>query len=248
MKQPLHVQVEELLKLRLRMLRPGDRLPPEPQLATELGVSRTTLRLALSRIEQAGLVERRPGGGTVVTRPRFDLPLGGAATIRQAASASGIDLTPRLEGVDLLAAAEGPVELSQSPKQLLWLRRTYLAGRDPVAREELWLTDPDVVKLRELILFDPTASVYEYLALTGRRPYWSEEAIRSDVPTEREQALFGVKPILRLRRTSGNGGTTEVRELALGAKVELLTKWGEETQGRLIQGSDARSSSVVRRG
>ncbi|HEY3776415.1 MAG TPA: GntR family transcriptional regulator [Solirubrobacteraceae bacterium] len=46
--------------------RPGDRLPPEQELAGMLGVSRGTLRSALRRLEDAGEIVRRQGSGTFV--------------------------------------------------------------------------------------------------------------------------------------------------------------------------------------
>ena len=48
--------------------RPGDRLPPEKELAAALGVSRGTLRLALERLESNGEIIRRQGSGTFVGR------------------------------------------------------------------------------------------------------------------------------------------------------------------------------------
>jgi GntR family transcriptional regulator len=48
--------------------RPGDRLPPEKDLAASLGVSRGTLRLALERLESKGEIVRRQGSGTYVGR------------------------------------------------------------------------------------------------------------------------------------------------------------------------------------
>lgn len=45
----------------------GDRLPPERDLATQLGVSRATLSQALVALEVVGVVEVRHGDGTVVT-------------------------------------------------------------------------------------------------------------------------------------------------------------------------------------
>ncbi len=47
----------------------GDKLPTEHQLSTELGISRTTLREAISYLERQGIVSRRHGIGTFVSVP-----------------------------------------------------------------------------------------------------------------------------------------------------------------------------------
>lgn len=47
-------------------VRPGDRLPPERALATRLGVNRTTLRSALTRLSSARLLSVRQGSGYLV--------------------------------------------------------------------------------------------------------------------------------------------------------------------------------------
>mgnify|MGYP001248605832 CR=1 FL=1 len=48
-------------------LKPGDRLPPERELAVELGVSRPSLREAIQKLASKGMVQSRQGGGTFVT-------------------------------------------------------------------------------------------------------------------------------------------------------------------------------------
>src|SRR5512147_2291020 len=45
---------------------PGSKLPPERQLAAELGVNRASLREALKKLEHLGLVRIRQGDGTRV--------------------------------------------------------------------------------------------------------------------------------------------------------------------------------------
>jgi DNA-binding GntR family transcriptional regulator len=68
-------QVEIALTRLLVQHQPGDQLPPEPDLARQLGVSRPTLRDVLRSFAERGLLVRRQGVGTfVATR----LPVVGA--------------------------------------------------------------------------------------------------------------------------------------------------------------------------
>ncbi len=65
--------VERLLTvIKLGLVAPGNRFPPERELAGLLGVSRLTLREAIKALRQAGYVESRRGrfGGTFVTHTK----------------------------------------------------------------------------------------------------------------------------------------------------------------------------------
>lgn len=62
--------IEELLEqFRQGVLQPGQRLPPENELAAELGVSRGTLREATMELSRRGYLDVRQGAGTFVTKP-----------------------------------------------------------------------------------------------------------------------------------------------------------------------------------
>jgi GntR family transcriptional regulator, transcriptional repressor for pyruvate dehydrogenase complex len=56
-------------------LRPGDKLPPERELATMLGISRPSVRQALSALGLIGIIESRQGSGTYVAENLSRLPL-----------------------------------------------------------------------------------------------------------------------------------------------------------------------------
>ncbi|MFB9316178.1 FadR/GntR family transcriptional regulator [Cryptosporangium minutisporangium] len=58
-------------------LAPGSRLPPENQLAAQLGISRNSMREAVKALQFARVLDARPGDGTYVTSLAPDLLLGG---------------------------------------------------------------------------------------------------------------------------------------------------------------------------
>lgn len=67
---PFYFQLAELLEQEVVSGRwmPGARLPGELELCERYGISRTTVRQALARLEQRGLIERLKGQGTFVQR------------------------------------------------------------------------------------------------------------------------------------------------------------------------------------
>jgi DNA-binding FadR family transcriptional regulator len=73
--QRLYHQVAEQIGKLIQAgeFREGDRLPPERELAKQLGVSRPVVREAMIALEIAGLVDVRGGAGTFVRRTRADV-------------------------------------------------------------------------------------------------------------------------------------------------------------------------------
>jgi len=119
--------------------RTGDRLPPELELASMLGVSRGTLRTALERLEATGEIVRRQGSGTFVGRlavpTAFDEGLETLVTYSRLARGRGIQLA-----VQGLIVAREPIQ--PRPAELLDLEpgteamtveRVVLADGEPAA-------------------------------------------------------------------------------------------------------------------
>src|SRR3978361_1541276 len=64
-RQPWHQAVSEELLARIAdgTYAVGDRIPTEGELCTTYGLARGTVRQALDRLQQLGMIDRGPGGG-----------------------------------------------------------------------------------------------------------------------------------------------------------------------------------------
>lgn len=134
---PLYLKIGELLHREIAAGHwlPGERLPPESQLAEDLGVAVGTLRKALSALEEEGLLERRQGSGTYVKRApegaaiyqffRLELVNGGGVP-----SADVISL-------DAVRSAEVAAQLSDRPEQQWRVRRLRKLNNVAAAAEEI---------------------------------------------------------------------------------------------------------------
>jgi GntR family transcriptional regulator len=134
---PAHAQIEEWLEgaIAAGRLSPGDRLPPERELAGKLRVSRMTLRQALASLERRGLVSRQVGreGGTFVEEPKLELA--GLSALSDQLRGLGL-----AAGARVLAAAERPATAAEEavlgrPGAVYEIRRVRLANGEPIALE-----------------------------------------------------------------------------------------------------------------
>ncbi len=118
-----------------KTLAPGARLPNEIELAEATGVSRGTIRAALSLLEQQGLIWRRQGMGSFVSEKpilenRLDINIGVTELIKS------MDLVPGCLNIDIKTVpADGLTsqQLQVSPgSPLVYIRRTRTANDRPV--------------------------------------------------------------------------------------------------------------------
>ena len=88
------------------LLEPGDRLPPERELAEQFGLSRMSVRLALHTLESTGLVEIRVGssGGAFIREPNFDPLRETLASMLRSKKASILDLAEARKIVETATA------------------------------------------------------------------------------------------------------------------------------------------------
>src|SRR5215212_8165933 len=77
-------------------LRPGDRLPPERDLAKLLGVSRPTLRSGIHSLAAVGILQSRQGAGTFVVQSDGSPSLDGNS-LRMMASLHGFTTAEMFE-------------------------------------------------------------------------------------------------------------------------------------------------------
>jgi GntR family transcriptional repressor for pyruvate dehydrogenase complex len=116
-------------------LSPGDRLPTEIQLVKQLGVSRTVVREAVSRLRNAGLVEPRQGAGVFVLAPRVQpLDLSAEAQRTKASVLQIVEVRRAMEGeaAALAATRASPEDIRQIRAALAAIDVDVRAGGDGV--------------------------------------------------------------------------------------------------------------------
>jgi GntR family transcriptional repressor for pyruvate dehydrogenase complex len=123
--------------IQLGLLTDGEQLPPEANFAAQLGVSAMTLREALARLRQQGLVETRRGraGGTFARRPTAP-PLGLLRDRLRVTTLGELrDLTDEQGAVSGAAARLAATRASTvSVRRLLALAEQLSAAATPGAR------------------------------------------------------------------------------------------------------------------
>ena len=134
-----YVQIEEELAERIRtgMLRPGDRIPPERELAEQMQVSRMTVRQALGRLADRGLLVRERGRGTFVSEPKLVQSLSRLNGFYDQMVSQGILPSSRLlSGEQILASAAVAQVLDlRIAEPLFKVVRLRLGGGVPLALE-----------------------------------------------------------------------------------------------------------------
>lgn len=116
-------------------LAPGDRLPSEVQLVEQLGVSRTVVREALSRMRNSGLVEPRQGSGVFVLQPRvkpLDLSTEAEHTKASVLQVVEVRRAMEAEAAALAAARATPEDIRRIRAALTAIDEDVRAGGDGV--------------------------------------------------------------------------------------------------------------------
>jgi GntR family transcriptional regulator len=115
----------------------GQRLPSEPELAKQLGVSRATLREAMRSFETQGLIRRRQGSGTFVVGKMqvLDSGLEVLESLETLAKRLGLEVSVSDLNIEPLAADEEHAKLLDVPvgEALTRVRRVIRTDHRPVA-------------------------------------------------------------------------------------------------------------------
>jgi GntR family transcriptional regulator len=198
-----------------RDIEPGQTLPSERDLSQALGLSRVTVRKAISGLVEEGLLTQRHGAGTFVAE-RIVKPMSRLTSFTEDLRARG--LHPRSEFFERSVGEVTPEEsmaLNLSPGVLVArLHRVRYAEDEPLAIER------SVVPAS--VLPDPHEvhdSLYEALEKYNCRPVRALQRLRA--------VLLGARQARLLHVTAGSAGLHIERRGFLddGRVVEFTTSW-----------------------
>lgn len=213
---PLHEQIGRSLRGAIAggKFPPHAALPTERELAGRFGVSRITVRKALGRLEQEGLLLRRQGAGTFVAPEpgRIEKSLSRITSFSEDMRARG--LQPSSAWIGKTAGTVTPEEalaLSLSPGSRIYrLARIRYADGLPMALEHSAIPAVCVPDLDAI-----GASLYEALARHGNRPWKALQRLRAVSLDDERAAQLGVPPgspalLIERRSFARSGAPIEV--------------------------------------
>ena len=166
----LRHQLAHELRIRIRSgdLAPGDKLPSEPDLAHRRSVSRSSVRAAITMLEEEGFVARRHGSGTYVThRPALPNDLSRNFGVSSLIAATGLTPGTAEETCDVIPAPAGvaaALEITEGTPVTSFRRVRTADGRRVVVATD-WCR-PDHLTRDELHQIGE-GSVYAALAARG---------------------------------------------------------------------------------
>ena len=228
----LHAQIADAVASAIEQghFRPGDKLPPERELAEEFGVHRLTVRQALAELQMRHLILRRTGrkGGTFVAEPIIDYDLTTFAGFSEQARRHGkVASAQVLEARSVVGDADTCVELQIADgSRVLEIDRLRFADDLPVLLEH-----SSFPASRFGGLLDETldGSIYELLERRyDARPRRALERLEPVIADARTARLLGVTrgtPLLCVRRVAYDARGVPVecaRDLFRGDRTRTL--------------------------
>jgi GntR family transcriptional regulator len=191
-----YVQIEEELAERIRtgMLRPGDRIPPERELAEQMQVSRMTVRQALGRLADRGLLVRERGRGTFVSEPKLIQSLSRLNGFYDQMISQGILPSSRLlSGQEVLASAAVAQVLDLRIGEPLYkVVRLRLGGGVPLALETSFFPARLVPGLLDYDL--ERHSIYRLMERYDARPVRATQSLEPVPARDQEADALEVLP------------------------------------------------------
>lgn len=226
---PLHRQIRNILRTNIRsgLLKPGD-VTSEQELASEFGVSRITIRHALSRLAREGLVVRVPGRGTFVADQRKLEPQSALTSFSENMQALG-----KRPGHKTLRASESVVqpELAESLQleigdPVLTIERLLLADDVPTAMMTAYLPPWVYGPMRQLFTVTELdrASMYSLLETKLGIDLWMATETVEAQRAAGDAKLLDVSPddlILSVQRLTTNPGGQTVEFTHLRYRADL---------------------------
>jgi GntR family transcriptional regulator len=190
---PLWAQLLADLRRRLDQDDFAAAFPGELALVAEYGVSRHTVREAVRRLRDEGLVIAGRGRTPRRAEPAgIEQPLGEIYSLFSAVESTGQVQRSVVRTLDVRADGVVAARLGlEESTPLVHLERLRFADSDPLAVDRVWLPERLAAPLLD-VDFGRTGLYDEYAVRCGVRVTGGSERIRAVVPGEAERELLGV--------------------------------------------------------
>jgi GntR family transcriptional regulator len=169
-----------------------DAFPSELVLQKEYGVSRQTVRQALRKLREDGVVTAARGRVARLAMPtEIEQPIGALYSLFSSVHAAGIEQHSIVRVLDIRADGVIADRLGLEGAPLLFLERLRLAGPEPLAVDRVWLPAEFAAPLLDADFTD-TGLYAELTKRCGVRLTGGQEHLQAVVPTSHERDLLQI--------------------------------------------------------
>jgi len=204
---PLWAQLLQDLRRRLDAGEFAERFPSDRELMEHYQLSRHTVRDAVRRLQDTGVVQRAQGRGTFVRDTPLEQHLGTLYSLFRTIEAHGHAQRSRVLALEERRDAEAAAALGLGPTaDLVYLERVRYADEVPIAVDCSWLP----ASLGRPLLdadFSHTALYAELASRCGVSVTTGWERIRPQLPTAEQRRLLDIgahQPVFGIERVAGD--------------------------------------------
>lgn len=203
---PLYYQLENIIRKRIEegIYKVDEKIPSERTLSEELDISRMTISKAINNLVEEGVLYRKRGQGTFVSKNKIDF-FPGLMGFTEIMESKGMKPLSKVISQSVIMPDRQLCEKLQisEDEKVIFTQRLRLADNEIINLEKSYVPYSLCSKLLEVDL--SVESIYKLLTDEGYKPLKAEQQVQAILSNEKLSELLEInvdEPILKRKRVT----------------------------------------------